>query len=80
MKVLIKDEGMVELIKLKRYILIQIQKTEDILKKRAFLPSEEKIYKAKIAVYREILDQLKIYNDLELVKRSGMAGHIGRGR
>ena len=80
MKVLIKDEGMVELIKLKRYILIQIQKTEKTLSAGSFLPTEEKIYKTKLAVYREILDQLKIYNDLELVKRSSMAGHIGRGR
>ena len=80
MKVLIKDEGMVELIKLKRYILIQIQKTEKTLSEGSFLPTEEKIYKTKLAVYREILDQLKIYNDLELVKRSSMAGHIGRGR
>ena len=80
MKVLIKDEGMVELIKLKRYLKIMINRYQEELKRQQFLPTEEKVCKAKLVVYEEIYNKLQIYDSADTIVKASSSGHVGRGR
>ena len=80
MKVLVKDEGMVELIKLKRYLKVQINQLQEEINKHLLFPTEQKICKAKLSVYREIYDKLQLYDAVDSVIKVSSAGHVGRGR